>query len=287
MARRHYTIICDESDKKGQYFSNFFGGVLLKSQDRQAIEELLQAKKHELNLNSELKWQRVTDNYLDKYAEFIKFYFRFVVSNRIKVRIMFSQNIHQPNNLTKEQIENTYFRLYYQFIKHAFGIRFCNPNALDRVEFALLLDQIPDTEAKTSNFKKYLSNIPETIGLRGLGIAMPVSQVASVDSKDHVILQGLDIILGAMAFRLNDKHLVKPDGSRRRGKRTITKEKLYKLINREIRELYPGFNIGVSTGQPNGQTDRWHHQYRHWRFVPTNHTIHLDRGKRWTPPDPT
>ena len=69
MARRNYIIYGDESDKSGNYFGNFFGGVLLKSEDRQAIEELLLAKKLELNFGNEIKWQKVTPHYLSKYQE--------------------------------------------------------------------------------------------------------------------------------------------------------------------------------------------------------------------------
>ncbi len=63
--------------------------------------------------------------------------------------------------------------------------------------------------------------------------------------------------LGAMAFRLNDKHLVKPPGQVRRGKRTIAKEKLYKHILGRIRQLYPNFNIGESTGMQGDRANRW------------------------------
>ena len=38
-----------------------------------------------------------------------------------------------------------------------------------------------------------------------------------------------------MAFRLNDKHKIKPPGQRTRGKRTIAKERLYKHISQRIR----------------------------------------------------
>ncbi len=43
------------------------------------------------------------------------------------------------------------------------------------------------------------------------------------------------IVLGAMAFRLNNGHKEKPVGQNRRGKRTIAKEKLYKFIYSRIR----------------------------------------------------
>ena len=91
--------------------------------------------------------------------------------------------------------------------------------------------------------------------------------IVEIVSHNHVVLQCMDIIMGAMQFRLNDKHLEKPSGQRRRGKKTIAKEKLYKHINKLIREIYPNFNIGISTG--GNLYERWEHPYRHWNFTPS------------------
>lgn len=62
-----YIIYCDESDADGQFYGNFYGGMLVRSPDLEQTVELLESKKAELNLQRELKWQRVTGNYLDKY----------------------------------------------------------------------------------------------------------------------------------------------------------------------------------------------------------------------------
>ena len=283
MAKRNYIIYADESDSRGRYCGNFFGGVILKAEDRQAISERLNEKKAELNLFNEIKWQKVTPQYLDKYTEFMSDYMSYVVSGRLKVRIMFTQNIHEPIGLSQEQRENEYFLLYYQFIKNAFGLAYCNPNQLDDIRISLLLDQIPDTIEKANTFKQHLSELPNRGRLRDARITIPREDISDVDSQSHVILQGLDVILGAMCFRLNMKHLEKPPCELKRGKRTIAKERLYKKINRQIREVYPNFNIGSSTGTPNGESDRWNHPYRHWRFVPRNHRLAPQRGKN--PPD--
>jgi hypothetical protein len=40
------------------------------------------------------KWEKVTANYLEKYKEFISYYFTFVATSRLRVRLMFTQNIH-------------------------------------------------------------------------------------------------------------------------------------------------------------------------------------------------
>jgi len=283
MAKRQYIIYCDESDKKGQFYTNFYGGALIRASDREALEGLLNSKKQELNLGKELKWQRVSSNYL----EFISYYFDFVQTGRIKVRIMFKQKLYIATGLTKEQIDDEYLRLYYQFIKHSFGIKYSNPNALDRVYFTLLIDDMPDNKEKISQFKEKISSIPETPGMRGNQLYIPYDQISEIDSDNHIILQGLDIILGAMCSRLNNKFLIKPEGKHRRGKRTIARDKLYKHINSKIREIYPGFNVGISTGTPSGLSDRWTHPYRHWRFVPTNHIKDPSYVSKKAPPEPT
>jgi len=83
-----------------------------------------------------------------------------------------------------------------------------------------------------------------------------------------------------MAFRLNDKHKAKIPGTRRRGKRTKAKEKLYKAISQEVRGIYPGFNIGMTTGRRGGPGDMWKHLYRHWLFKPREFEYDDQRTKR-------
>jgi len=91
-----------------------------------------------------------------------------------------------------------------------------------------------------------------------------------VDSHKHILLQCLDMVLGAMAFRLNEMHLEKEPGKRLRGKRTIAKERLYKHILERIRKIYPNFNIGISTSLQGEVENLWKYPYRHFRFVPKN-----------------
>ena len=58
----------------------------------------------------------------------------------------------------------------------------------------------------------------------------------------------MDIILGSMNFKLNGFNELKDPETGKRSKRTIAKDKLYKVINANIREIRKGFNVGVSTG---------------------------------------
>lgn len=279
MAKRHYTIFCDESAQKGRYFSNFYGGALVKSEDRQAIEEILREKQSELNISGEMKWTKITRNYQEKYIEFMSTYFDFVRSGRIRVRIMFTHNYMKAKNLSEDHRENQYFILYYQMIKHAFGFQYCNPNNIDRVFIASMLDQIPHNNEKIEKFRKFISSIENTIQYRGRGIFFPHDDISNVNSHDHSILQGLDIILGSMHFRLNNLHQEKPAGQRLRSKRTIAKETVYNDINRQIRTIHPNFNVGITTGCANGEIDRWFQNYRHWCFKPSEYEIDLNAVK--------
>ena len=142
------------------------------------------------------------------------------------------------------------------------------------------LDDVPDSKEKFENFKDYLSSLTTFPVFHRNRITIRKENIADVNSKDHVILQAVDVVLGAIQFRLNDKHKVIPEGQKRRGKRTLAKERVYKHINKLLRKLRPGFNVGGSTGHDTGESDRWLHPYRHWCFVPTDSVRDLSRGKK-------
>ena len=70
-----YIIYTDESDKSGKYFGNFYGGVLVSSVDHADIlREVARTKAH-LLLRNEVKWTKVSANYLDKYVNLMDCFF--------------------------------------------------------------------------------------------------------------------------------------------------------------------------------------------------------------------
>ena len=266
--KRQYLIYADESHRKGKYFSNFYGGALVNYIELEKITDKLNLKKKQLGLFQEVKWTKVTEQYLDKYIELIDYFFEFVKSNKIKIRIMFRQNALVPQELTKEQQKKEYFLLYYQFIKHAFGIDYCNLKEKDQVILKLYFDKLPDTKKKNKEFKGHIYALNDLFYINNVHIYN--EDIAEVDSKNHVILQCMDIILGAMNFKLNDMDKEKIPGTYKRGKRTISKEKLYKNILKNIRMIYPNFNIGMSTSIRKDFSNSWKDPYRHWSFKSKN-----------------
>lgn len=275
---RELIIYCDESDAAGKFYSDFYGGVLVKSKDLDYVKTAISKKKLALHLHGEVKWQKVTSNYLDKYKELVDLYFALTREGKLKTRIMFTQNCHVPQGLDKYHYENKYFLLYYQFIKHAFGLRYSN-SSQHLLNVRLYFDKLPDTTEKSELFKDHIHGLNRYREFQKSRINIPRDQIAEVVSHDHDILQCLDIILGSIQFRLNDKHKEKPPGEYRRGKKTIAKERLYKHINNNIREIYPNFNIGISTGVHGKTSNRWQHPYRHWLFIPSSVKLDLNKTK--------
>ncbi len=270
--QKEYIIFCDESEKAGKYFSNFYGGLIVGASDYQRVTDKLNQVKRDLNLLGEVKFEKITERYLEKYKDLMRGFFTEVAQSSVKIRIMFRQNARRPEGLTAEDRDLEYFKLYYQFIKHGFGLKYA-PVESHPIRLRLYFDQFPDTKEKAEQFKGYLLGLPESnyffsSGRRFLSISK--EDITEVRSHDHVLLQCLDIVLGAMRFRLNDWHLEKPPGQRVRGKRTRAKEALYKTIPAEVRKLHPDFNIGITTGHGGDIANRWHHPYRHWLFEPRN-----------------
>lgn len=275
---REFLIYCDESDDRGSHYSNFYGGLLVRSKDFESAKEHLNSIKAEIGIDRELKWQRVTAHYLDAYKRFADGIFDLVEKDIIKIRIMFTDNRTVLPRFDGYQRDNKYFLLYYQFLKHAFGLQYAD-KLQPKIGIRIFLDQLPDTKEKSQQFKEYLSALSKFPQFKNAGVLIHSDGIAEVDSSQHVLSQAVDIVLGAMQFRLNDKHLAKPKGATKRGKRTIAKEKLYKHINSRIREIYPGFNIGISTGLRGDHANRWHDHYRHWLFVPRGATVDRTRSK--------
>ncbi len=278
-AKRRLIVYCDESDDKGRFYSHFYGGAAVDERKIDRINRSLDTIRHELAMQGEVKWTKIGAGHVDRYCALMDAFFDHVKNNEIKVRIMFMQNIFRPEDLEEYQIHNQYFLLYYQFVKHAFGFQFCNPERDADTHIVLHLDELPSERDRCEMMKDYLASLSNFPKFRESRIIVPRSDIAEINSKDHIVAQCLDVVLGAMQFRLNDKHKEKPPGARIRGKRTIAKEKVYKHINARIRDIYPRFNVGTNTGRPAPQ-DVWKHQYRHWNFKPAQAQAKPELGKR-------
>lgn len=278
MNESEYIIFCDESDRKGKYFSNFYGGVIVSQRQFDSIRSRLDQRKAELGLEREVKWQRITEQMYDEYEKLVSAFFDEIEQRNLRVRVMFTQNARQAVGLTEEHFEEQYFILYYYFIRHGFGLKHVK-GVLGGTKVRLYFDRFPDTQEKVEKFKGYLMGLPKSPELRHSDIVLLKENITEVESSSHILTQCLDIVLGAMCFKLNDKHLIKQEGEQIRGKRTRAKERLYEFILSRIRKIHPNFNIGISTGSRGVPDANWSAAYQHWLFVPNEYKFDHSRTK--------
>lgn len=273
-----YYIWCDESDKDGEYYSNFYGGILIKSSDIDKVSFMMHTFISENQMNEEIKWQKANAFTLEKYKKVVDFIFDLLSNGLIKIRIFFHNNQYIATNLTHEHHRKEYSMLYYQFIKHAFGLKYSNPFK-EPVFLRIMLDDMPLKGEDKKEFIAYIRKLNFDDGFKNANIHIRERDISEVNSKEHLPLQMMDLILGAICFRLNNKHKVIDPLTGKRGKRTVAKEMLYKYVNKKIRELKPGFNIGESTGV-NNVADRWNYPYMHWSFKPSSSIRDFSKSKK-------
>ena len=151
---KEYTLYCDESEKRGRFYSNFYAGVMVCSSQIYRIASALEKIKDELHLQGEIKWSKVTERYLEKYQAIIRAFFAEIKAGHLRVRIMFRQNVYQPQGLTEEDLKNGYFKLYYQFIKHAYGLPYTRLTSPTRLR--IYFDVFPENREAASQFKGFL-----------------------------------------------------------------------------------------------------------------------------------
>lgn len=274
-----YVIWCDESVQKGVHYSDFYGGMLVRSVHLREVNDRLRGALAGMGYHHEAKWQKVNDHTLEVYQRFVREVFALLREDKAKLRIMFRQSAHVAQNLSDLHRDRSFHLLYYQFIKHSFGWAHAS-TGIAPVHLRFYFDKLPDKAEKNELFKNYVYGLQRLEPFQLANLVIRPDDIAEVDSDKHIELQAVDVVLGAMAFRLNDLHKAIPAGKRRRGKRTIAKEKLYSAIRAEIETLYPRFNIGVSTGSLHPRFEnRWSAPYRHWNFVPRDLTIDGSRYK--------
>jgi hypothetical protein len=275
-----YTIYCDESEKDGKYYSDFYGGVLVKTTDVSNIEEDFSKFKCDNKFFREFSFKKIGCQDEKIYCLFIDKVFDLVDSDKIKIRLMFRQNIYNPPAIV-ESDNSRYCKLYYQFLKHSFALEhseFTNK----KLNVSVFLDTMPEKDTNKIEFKNWVSE-----AINNMGFKSNPELIQEKKSHEHILLQAVDVVMGGIQFRLNEKHKEKPIGKKRRGKKTIIKEKIFKHILKKIRKLkpanYKNFNIGVSTGNYYNEIyshrkSRFVMRYRHWSFKPNGYI--LDKSKK-------
>src|SRR5689334_3449614 len=91
------------------------------------------------------------------------------------------------------------------FVRHAFGLTH-SPKIDGGVKVRVYTDEMPLSATQFARFKDYVVRLSNRSEFRAKDIWFWAEDITQVTSHDHDILQCLDVILGAMNFRLTRKH---------------------------------------------------------------------------------
>ena len=264
-----YVIVCDESTKDGLFYSYFLGGAIVKESDYDYINQELYRLKHMLVL-SEMKRNRIDTSNAEKYMKVLGLFFNFIREGKIKVRVMFCNNNYLARS-SKEKEDVTFNKFYYFFLKYSFALKYTPSD----INLHIIFDELPDKKEKNDEFKKHLIenlNIEPQFPSHH-SVSLQLENIQEVDSRKHIILQCVDVIVGLMDFFCNsyisENYLT--------SKKEKGRFKVLQYIFSFIHEQNPMFEILETT--PNLLSKQgWDIKYAHYLYKP--HRFIKPRFKR-------
>lgn len=266
-----YTVYADEAwtqENEVLRFHRFYGGAMVRADKRQGIVADLAALRSELGLVGELKWRRVSPTNWERVAFMLDAFLEFVDARDITLRYMWLDRLfYNAGALTEYHAEYGYYILYYFFLIYGFGLPY---HDLDEVRVEFFPDQLPKDEQKRAEFMTFLRHCHTANVFKGRS-PFRIIDVGDVDSRKHVLLQCVDVIIGAVGFRLNRFH-ERLQANRRRAPGTRAKLALYERIRDHLGAIDMAergglaFSVGVSTGTGLDYDARWRNKFRQWNF---------------------
>jgi hypothetical protein len=185
-------LYCDESRQDLFYNKNvisstnkyiFIGGIMINSSDRTILKKKLNdlKEKYGLNHKAELKWNRVTNKYLNLYKEVVDIYidsninFRTICIDSSKIDLMY----HNDN------AELGFYKFYYQLLNK--WIKNSNKYTIY-------------TDIKTYSDPNVLNDLKRCLNNKE---HKNVEKIYAIESHESVFLQLEDILMGATSYKMN------------------------------------------------------------------------------------
>lgn len=272
----------------------FFGGILGRSADLDRLDTSLRDIKSKHGIHSEVKWKKLSSSNIDCYKEMVDSLIMYLANGSIKYRQMFVDRSYvikrQPTEDSPSEID-TQFKLYYQYIKHSFGLEYLPQNA-DRTGVLIRLDN-HSSQAHKQRLVSFCEALPGYLGRLDLEI-----RVTFIDSRKSPRLQICDVLMGAAGSHGNNMHKKREAGQRGMTPKQRLRHDMCLFIYNKLKVLdaqtrgSKAFNWFETTGHGGNPQNRLHHSLRIWKFIPKNHVIdrgwpndHLDKQGHYIAPD--
>lgn len=270
-----YQIFADEAwthQHPPNRYHTFFGGIFGKESATDRLStDLSKIRASSKFKNQEVKWSTLSPANIEYYKNLVDCIFHHILNGNIKYRQMFLDRAFQYNGPIESSELDVQYKLYYQFIKHSFGIQYLNG---EDIEILIRLDGHSSQKHK-DNLQKFVeTEIPKKIHREDISL-----NVTYIDSRKHINLQVCDVLMGSAGYYGNKYYLRRENRQRGMTEKQKIKYSFAKYIYDKLRSIdannrgSKAFNWFESTGLDGDFQNYLNHQMRIWKFIPKTYVI--------------
>jgi hypothetical protein len=277
-----------------RYWS-FFGGIFAPKQDADRLDTKLHAIRDGHRYRREIKWSDLSPQWLPLYIDLVNELFVHLTNHDVRYRQAFRDRsvvFVPPVGAPQDSILDVEFKLYYQFIKHSFGLKYL-PLAQGGFDKIILRLDTHSSQKHRSRFKEFAEGLPRLLGRTDL----------EIDCTHHcstklIRIQMCDVLAGAAGSYGNKFHDKRATGQRGMTEYQKCRHTLARHIYNKMRNLNNltrgknAFNWFESTGRDGNPKNALLHKIRIWKFIPSHYKIdrgwhndHLDPQGNYVGPD--
>lgn len=281
MAR--YEIYADEAWTHGgnppnRYFC-FYGGIFGLTSDLDRLDTDLRKILAAHRATGEVKWSNLSSKSEPLFRELVDCLCLHLDRGAVKYRQMFCDRAcvrECPPGEAPASDLDVQFKLCYQFLKHAFGIKHLNADDALGNEVLVRLDTHSSQRHK-DQLIAFAEKLPSSLGRPDLKI-----KVTFVNSKHVPRIQICDLLMGAAGSHGNKMERRRIAGRRGMSEKQRLRHEFAKFIYAKLKAVScrergtNGFNWFESTGKDGDWSNRLNHKIRIWKFLPTQYRI--DQG---------
>lgn len=279
-----YEIYADEAWTHGgappnRYFC-FYGGIFGLSSDLDRLDGELRKILRAHNARGEVKWSNLTTKTERLFRELVECLGRYIESGAVRYRQMFCDRScvreSVPGEAEVSELD-VQFKLFYQFLKHAFGFKHLPATSVDQKHEILIRLDTHSSQRHKDELIRFTENLPIVLGRSDVEV-----RVTFVNSANVPRIQICDVLMGAAGSYGNKMQLRRAPGQRGMSEKQNLRYEFAKFIYNKIRQIScsergtMAFNWFESTGKDGDWTNIFHHKIRIWKFLPRRYRT--DRG---------
>ena len=274
-----YEIYADEAWTHGGEPPNrywcFYGGILGEQSASDRLDTEIRDILRNRNVRGEVKWSKLSAQNIDCYKELIDCLFRHIRSGNIKYRQMFLDRSYVP--LPRREGEDDsdltiQFKLYYQFLKHSFGLQHLPVSATrEPIDLLIRLDS-HSSQGHKDSLESFALQIPRLVERSDLRIQLTFHNSARIPR-----MQICDLLMGAAGSHGNKMQLRREGGRRGMSSKQKLRVDLCGHIYNGLRQIdhetrgSNAFNWFESTGLGDSPANAFNHPVQIWKFKPHRH----------------